>query len=186
MSNSISQLSSFTGLSETELARRAQDLLSTGKIKGLNALDAALVAAQAGGAGNADPFSAAAAASQQPHVLEEPASSMMRTLHRGFAEAPASASVQAANAPAVLDRAAQTGNRKIKGFGVFEIMGAQQANLQQMMLDAQNGGDAQSRDLMFEQIKMQMQRISESFQMIGNVIAANNDQAKAAINNLKA
>ena len=55
-----------------------------------------------------------------------------------------------------------------------------------MMLNAQNGGDAGSRDLMFEQIKMQMQRISESFQMISNVLNAENDKAKTAINNLKA
>jgi hypothetical protein len=186
MSTSISQLSSFTGLSETELARRAQDLVSTGRIRGLNALDAALVEAQAGGAGAADPFSAAAAASKQPHVLEEPATSLTKTAEKGFAAAPATASLQAANAPAVLDRAAQTGSQKIKGFGVFDMLGAQEAGLQQMVLAAQNGGDTASRELMFEQIKLQMQRISEAYQMISNTMSATNDQAKTAINNLKA
>jgi len=186
MSTSISQLSSFTGLSETELARRAQDLVSTGKIRGLNALDAALVEAQAGGAGAADPFSAAAAASKQAHVLEEPATSMARTSDKGFAATPAVASLQAASSPAVLDPASQTGQQKIKGFGVFDTLAGQEGNLQKMIMDAQNGGDAGSRDLMFEQIKLQMQRISESFQMLSNVLAATNDQAKAAINNLKA
>jgi hypothetical protein len=186
MSTSISQLSTFTGLSETELARRAQDLVSTGKIKGLNALDAALVEAQAGGAGAADPFSAAAAASKQPHVLEEPATSMARTSEKGFAATPAVASLQAANSPAVLDRAGQTGTQKIKGFGVFDSVGLQEANIQKMIAEAQNGGDAGSRDLMFEQIKIQMNKISESYQMISNVLSSTNDEAKAAINNLKA
>jgi hypothetical protein len=55
-----------------------------------------------------------------------------------------------------------------------------------MMLDAQNGGDTGSRELMFEQIKIQMNRISEAYQMLSNVMSASNDQAKTAINNLKA
>ncbi len=185
MSSSISQLSSFTGLSEVELARRAQDLVATGKIKGLNALDAALVEAQAGGAGAADPFSAAAAQSQQPHVLEEPAQSMVRTPERGFAAAPATASLQAPNSPAVLDRAEKTGMAKIRGFGVMEALAGQQDDMKKLVEQARTG-DAASRDLMFEQLKMQMQRMSESFQMISNVLSTTNDTAKAAINNLKA
>jgi hypothetical protein len=185
MSTSISQLSTFTGLSETELARRAQDLVSTGKIRGLNALDAALVAAQAGGAGAADPFSASAAQSQQPHVIEEPAQSMTRTPDAGFGAAPASASLQAPNSPAVLDRAEKTGMAKIRGFGVLEAMAGQQDEMKKLVEQARTG-DPASRDLMFEQLKMQMQRMSESFQMISNVLATENEKARTAINNLKA
>ena len=185
MSNSISQLSSFTGLSEVELARRAQDLVATGKIKGLNALDAALVDAQAGGAGAADPFSAAAAQSKQAHALEEPAHSMTRTSEKGFAAAPAAASLQAPNSPAVLDRAEKTGMAKVRGFGVLEALSGQQADMQKLVEQAKTG-DAASRDLMFEQLKMQMQRISESFQMVSNVLSSENDTAKTAINNLRA
>jgi hypothetical protein len=69
---------------------------------------------------------------------------------------------------------------------VFDTLAGQEANLQKMVMDAQNGGDAGSRDLMFEQIKLQMQRISEAYQMISNTMSATNDQAKTAINNLKA
>ena len=187
MSASVSTLAHMTGLSEAELARRAQDLVATGKIKGLSALDAALLAASTGMGGTADPFSAGAAQSQKPHMLEEPAQSLSRANDQGFAMPPsvATPSLSSPSSPAALDKAAATGSQKIKGFGLLDGLERMELAVRDLITNANKAG-GESKNILFEQIKMQMQRISEIFQALSNVLSTSNDQAKSAINNIRA
>jgi hypothetical protein len=48
------------------------------------------------------------------------------------------------------------------------------------------GGDESSRQLAFEKLKLQMQRISQGMQALTNTLNQNHETAKTAINNLRA
>jgi hypothetical protein len=190
VSNSIANLSSFTGLSEVELAKRAQDLVATGKIKSLNTLDAQLLASMSGGNQSAqDAISATAAQTKQAHVIEEPAQTLARTTSdAGFAAQPmvSTPDLAAQNSPGQLDKAANGAGVKIKGFvkqgsSIVDSL----AGTEQEILKTSQADDGTSRELKFEQLKMQMQRMSEIFTALTNVLSNINDTQKAAINNIR-
>ena len=199
MSTSIQNLSHMTGMSEVELQRRAQEASSSGKLKGLSALDQQLLAQTTGPQQKTvDAFGAMAAASQEPHVLEEPAQVLGHVAaNAGFApEGTANASLVAANSPAVLDRAAQSAQQKMAGF--FTVGGGEQKGrsafesmndmISAVGVDIANiqNSDEGSRDLAFEKLKMSMQRINQGLQLMTNTLSQSNETAKTAINNLKA
>ncbi len=190
MSTSIQNLSSFTGLSEVELAKRAQDLVSTGKINSLNLLDAQLLASMSGGNANAqDAISTTAAATKQAHVMEEPAQTLARTTSdAGFSGAIAvsTPSLAAANSPGQMDKAASTGGQKMKGFmnesrSIVDSL----ANSEADILKSSTTDDGTSRDAKFEKIKLQMQRMSEIFTALSNVLSSINETQKTAISNIR-
>lgn len=195
MSNSIANLSSFTGLSEVELAKRANDLVASGKIKSLNTLDAQLLASMSGGNSNAqEAISATAAATKQAHVLEEPAATLGRMTGQaagrdGFAPPVVTATpdLAAQNSPAVMDRAAAAGGQKVKQFASSgsSLIDAMNREQHAILDSITTGGDKESRDIQFEQIKMQTQRMSELFQTLSNILGNLNDTAKSAINNIR-
>lgn len=196
MSNSIANLSSFTGLSEVELAKRANDLVATGKIKSLNTLDAQLLASMQGGNANAqDAISASAAQTKQAHVMEEPAVTLGRMqgmavpARDGFAPPVVNNTpdLAAANSPAVMDRAASSGGQKTKAFASTgsSILDAINQQQHEVLSTITTGGDKESRDIQFEQIKMQVQRMSELFNTLSNILSNLNDTAKSAINNIR-
>lgn len=187
MSTSIQSLSTFTGLSEVELQRRAQEMVATGKAKGLSALDAALLASTTGPRQTTvDAFGAMGASTQQAHALEEPAQVVARVANDvGFAASPVAttASLTSANAPAALDKAAASGTDRVKGFlGENADAGLITIDTTQMSADVDND----SRAVAFEQLKTQMQRMGQIQQLMSNVLNHSNETAKAAINNLKA
>jgi len=196
--SSIKTLSSFTGMSEVELQRRAAELANTGKLTGLSQLEKALLAQTQGPKQTtADAFAAMGAGNAEPHVIEEPAAVMGRpqTTAAGFAPSTQAAGLQAPNSPAVLDAAAATGTDRMNGF--FSVKQAQAKGkspfelMNQMMTDIDlsginGGGDAGSRELAFEQLKIQMQRISQGMQALSNTLSQSHETAKAAINNLRA
>jgi hypothetical protein len=188
---SIQGLSSFTGMSEVELAKRAQELVSSGKVQALSLLDAQLLASM--GAGNLsaqDQISAAAAQTQQPHVLEEPAITMTRTSTTGgfaTAQAQATPDLAAANSPAQLDKAAQAAGTKMTGFAKEQtsLMDSLH-NSQQDILKMLNTDDGTSRDVKMEMIKTKMQQMTQMFTLISNVLSNVHDTQKTAIGNLRA
>jgi hypothetical protein len=117
--NNLSTLSQMTGLSQAELAQRAEQLVDqkTGKIHALSALDAALVDASTGsGKSTLEAFASLAAANQKPHAIEEPLQAFTHGLPMaGFApEAPAPPSI--GGPAAQLDRSAKDGARRVAGF----------------------------------------------------------------------
>lgn len=183
MSTSIQSLSTFTGLSEVELQKRAQEFVAAGKVKGLSALEEALVATTTGPKqSTVEAFGAMTAAStQSAHALEEPAQVLARGgADAGFAATPAtaSASLVSASSSASLDKAAANGSARVKGFG--EAVSKSELNI------AGGDIDTSSRDLLFEQLKMQMQKMNQIFQLNSNVLSSTHETAKTAINNLKA
>jgi hypothetical protein len=185
MSTSIQSLSTFTGLSEVELQKRAQEFVAAGKVKGLSALEEALVATTTGPKqSTVEAFGAMTAAStQSAHALEEPAQVLARGgADAGFAAAPATASLVSASSSASLDKAAANGSARVKGFGeaVSKSVSNDELNI------AGGDIDSSSRSLMFEQLKMQMQKMSQIFQLNSNVLSSTHETAKTAINNLKA
>lgn len=111
----LQNLAHMTGLSEAELQRRAEQLvdIKTGKIRGLSALDAALVDAAIAD-GKAPAFQAVATA--DPHAIDEPTHAYTHGVPMaGFApEAPQPPSI--GGPLAQLERQAKTGAHKIEGF----------------------------------------------------------------------
>lgn len=188
MSLSIQNLSTFTGLSETELAKRAQDMVAAGKLTGLKALDAALVqGAMSTNQGAAAAMTAGGAQSAKPHVLEEPQQVLAHSIASqgdGFASAAsvATPSLASAASSASLDKAAASGTAKVKGMvtGVADLLSQQMGEVE---LQAKG---ADSSTIAFEKLKIQMQRISEAFQMVTNVLNQTNDTSKSIINNVRA
>jgi hypothetical protein len=183
MSTSIQSLSTFTGLSEVELQKRAQEFVAAGKVKGLSALEEALVATTTGPKqSTVEAFGAMTAAStQSAHALEEPAQVLTRGgADAGFAAAPAtaSASLVSASSSASLDKAAANGSARLKGFG--EAVSKSELNT------AGGDIDMSSREMLFEQLKNQMQKMNQIFQLNSNVLSSTHETAKTAINNLKA
>ena len=185
MSASIQTLQTYTGMNEVELQKRAQELSSTGKLKSLQALDAALLAASSGTNQNAvNAFDALSAGNAEPHQLEEPAQVMARstTSSAGFAPAATTStpSLSAANSPANLDRAATTGLGRIKGF-----VGEQQSLSPADLGGAKTEVDTSSRNIQFEQLKNEMQKLSQIQTLMSNVLSSIHENAKTAINNIR-
>jgi hypothetical protein len=204
MSTSIKTLSSFTGMSEVELQRRAQELASSGQIKGLSALEKALLVQTSGpNTKTADAFSAMGAQNQEPHALEEPITTLSRpaqNVDAGFAATQAQASLTSTVAPAAVDAAATAGQARMAGFFSVSSAGAPGANkgqgktafeainsmISEIDIAGINSGDEGSRELAFEKLKLSMQRISQGMQALTNTLNQNHETAKTAINNLRA
>ena len=203
MSTSIKTLSSFTGMSEVELQRRAQELATSGQIKGLSALEKALLVQTSGpNTKTADAFSAMGAQNQEPHALEEPITTLSRpgqNVDGGFAAAPAQASLTSQVAPAAVDAAATAGQARMAGFFSVSASGQPGANkgpgtafdainnmINEIDIAGINSGDEGSRQLAFEKLKLSMQRISQGMQALTNTLNQNHETAKTAINNLRA
>ena len=185
MSSSIQTLQTYTGMNEVELQRRAQELQSSGKLKSLGALDAALLAATSGTNQNTvNAFDALSAGNAEPHALEEPAQVMARasTTSAGFAPATTTStpSLAAANSPANLDKAASAGMGRVKGF-----VGEQEAAFKEGLASASTDSASSSRNIEFEKMKMQMQKLSEMQTLMSNVLSSIHENAKAAINNIR-
>lgn len=116
--NNLGNLSQMTGLSQAELAKKAEALVDTktGKISALAALEAALVDAASAGKTNMESFTAAGSASPSPHAIDEP---MHEYTHgvpmEGFApEPPAAPSI--GGPAALLERSAKLGAGRVSGF----------------------------------------------------------------------
>ncbi len=186
MSTSIQNLSTFTGLSEVELQRRAQEMVTTGKAKGLSTLDAALLASTTGPKQTTvEAFGAMAAATQQAHALEEPAQVLARAANDvGFAAAATTStpSLASANSSAVLDKAATAGAMRVQGFVGENLDSFSPTDLG----GVSNEVETNSRNLDFEQLKTQIQRMSQMQQLMSGVLSSTHETMKSTINNLKA
>ncbi len=207
INTSVQTLSHMTGMSEVELQKRAQDLVATGKVKGLSALEQQLVVQTTGPKqSTVEAFQAMGVGNAEPHALEEPAQVLGHaTANAGFAPSPTAttAGMTSAVSPAALDAAASSGQQRMNGFfsvssGVVSSGGGSTGKAPANAFDALNkmisevdltaaqSGDAGSREMAFEQLKLQMQRISQGMTALTNTLNANNEAAKTAINNLKA
>lgn len=185
MSASIQTLARYTGLNEVELQKRAQELASTGKLKSLSALDATLLAATSGTNQNAvNAFDALSTGNQEAHALEEPAAVLGRAASGSAGFAPAvttsTPSLSAANSPANLDKASATGLGRIKGF-----VGEQQSLTAADLGGAKTEADTSSRNIQFEQLKNEMQKLSQIQTLMSNVLSSIHENAKTAINNIR-
>jgi hypothetical protein len=194
--SSVHTLSTMTGLSEAELQRRAQELVSSGRIKGLTALEQQLVAQTTGPKqSTVEAFQAMGVGNAEPHALEEPAQVLGQLqTEGGFAPSPkaTTAGMTAQTSPAALDAAAAAGQARMTGFfTVGKNAGAGSAfdAINRMIAEVKlpgTGGDETSRNMALEQLKIQMNRIQESMNLLSNTLSQANETAKSAINNLRA
>ena len=177
MANAVSSLSSYTGLSEAELLAKTQGLIdSSGKIRGLVALDAALISASAGGVSSGtSTIDPTAAATYLPHTLEEPLQTLpYQTSSAGFAEEQSSVAPITSE---LLDNAAKSGSKKLKAASVAAQAAGDPAD---------NAAAMNSSAMQFEMIKHEMQKMSTAQNAITNVLTAMHNQAMDAIRNAKA
>jgi hypothetical protein len=195
----VQTLSTMTGMSEVELQKRAQEMVAAGKVKGLTALEQQLVVQTTGPKqSTVEAFQAMGVGNAEPHALEEPAQVLGHvTSEAGFAPSAqtTSAGMTAATSPAALDAAAAAGQQRMTGFFSVSVPGQKQSGgsafdaINKMIADVKlpgMGGDEQSRTLAMEQLKIQMNRIQESMNLLTNTLSQANETAKTAINNLRA
>ena len=197
LNNPMGVLSQMTNLPQAELSKAVQNLKDpkTGTISGLRQLDAALAAAGTGSAPTAaEAYTPAGSRSQTSHVIEDPAAAFTRT-HVPTGYAPGEDMGRVPSVAAFLEKTSDAGVKRAQSAGVTN-MDAVAAGFQRMMQttkqkiqDASGKGkpqDEMSKQLQFEQIKMQMQKISEIQDMLSNVLKMMNEQAMTAIRNAKA
>jgi hypothetical protein len=197
INSSVQTLSTMTGMSEVELQKRAQEMVAAGKVKGLSALEQQLVVQTTGPKqSTVEAFQAMGVGNAEPHALEEPAQVLghLQT-EAGFAPSPATttAGMTSQMSPAALDAAAAAGQQRMSGFftvGKKDGLGSAFESINKMISEVDiagiQGGDEGSRELAFEKLKLQMQRISQGMQALTNTLNQNHETAKTAINNLRA
>lgn len=190
--SNVRLLSSMSKLPEAELARRLDQLKdpSTGKVRGLSALDAALAGSAAGVKQTTlDAYDALSSRAQTSHVIEDPSHAVVRaSVTTGYADnAVEKASPQMKN---VLDAASKSGVKRAQQSGLLNDDGLDPSVLrlpdQRPSSNAGEPADADSRQMLFEQMKNEMNKISQITQMITNTMNTMHDQAMAAIRNSKA
>ncbi len=203
-------LATMTGLSEAQVAREASRLVETkgGKISELARLDAWLLRTQQGAnTKTVDAFQALAAAAIEAHPMED----VSHAFNRGAGSAGYPTTEPTKMGPDVgthLEKAAREASHKVEmsalAFEAASSTGARgftastgsktgQAFPQNTLpagapeLDQQQGKlDADSKSLMFEKLKDEMQKISQMNEMILNVYAAMHEQGMTALRNVKA
>ena len=181
-------LSSMSKLPEAELQRRLESLKDprTGKVNALSTLDAALVGS-AGGMKQTtiDAYDAMQARAQTSHVIEQPTQAYTRAAPAaGYAPGDdvkptpqlgnllASAGKEAA-------KRAQSSGMLDGGFDAGSFTLPDMPAMQSTM-------DSDSRQMLFEQLKNEMNKISQAAQMMTNTMNAMHEQAMTAIRNSKA
>lgn len=202
--SNVQTLSHMTGMSEVELQKRAQEMVAAGKVKGLTALEQQLVVQTTGPKqSTVEAFQAMGVGNAEPHALEEPAQVLGHaTTEAGFSPSPqvTTAGMTSATSPAALDAAAAAGQQRMNGFfsvssggvssGKKDNPGTAFDAINKMIADVDiknvQGGDETSRNMAFEQLKIQMQRIQQSMNLLTNTLGQSHETAKTAINNLRA
>lgn len=175
-------LSSMSRLPEAELKQRLEQLKdpSTGKVRALSHLDAALVGATGGMKQTTiDAYDAMQARAQTSHVIEQPTQAFTRAAPAaGYA-----AGEEIKNTPQLGNMLASAGKsaaKRAQAAGAFlELESDKLKNMEQTY-------DSDSRQMMFEQLKNEMNKISQAFQLMTNTLQAMHEQAMTAIRNSKA
>ena len=186
-SSTVGNLSTMTGLTEAELARRADKLVdSSGGIKSLSALDAVLLRAASGTNQQvvASFQTLSMTTAQDAHVIEDPSKAFQRDFaaQAGFSTA---ALERATPQPgAVLDRGSKSGLAKIGKSGLDDD--ATSLAFPNVDPASPSSSDVNSRDLQLEALKNQMSRITEMTTLISGVMNSDNGVQKDIINNVKA
>lgn len=175
-------LSSMSRLPEAELQRRLEQLKdpSTGKVRALSTLDAALVGSTGGMKQTTiDAYDAMQARAQTSHVIESPSQAFTRAAPAaGYA-----AGEELQNTPQLGNLLTSAGKAAAKR---AQASGALADFEPERLRDAEQTMDADSRQMMFEQLKNQMNRISQAFQLMTNTLQTMHEQAMTAIRNSKA
>ncbi len=181
--SNVRLLSSMSKLPEAELTRRLEQLKdpATGKVRGLSTLQAALVQS-AGGMKQAtlDAYGSLSTRAQTSHVIEDPAQAFTRATSSSSGYA---AGVLAQNTPSLkntLDAAGKSAAKRAQGSALLDAPKASDIAKQEGQMDAD------SRQMLFEQLKNEMNKISQATQMMTNTLNAMHEQAMAAIRNSKA
>jgi hypothetical protein len=187
--SSVRLLSTLSKLPEAELARRLDQLKdpTTGKVKALATLEAALVASTGGmKQATLDAYGALSTRAQTPHVIEEPDKAFTRASPTaGYAAATAEPpSPQVKN---LLEKAGLNGVKRAQQSGLLD---------EGALKGAMNGfpgakpvpgsPEADLRQIHFEQLKDEMNKITQAQQMMTNVLNTMHEQAMTAIRNSKA
>lgn len=181
-------LSSMSKLPEAELQKRLEQLKDprTGKVRALSTLDAALVGS-AGGMKQTtiDAYDAMQARAQTSHVIEQPT----QAFTRGAPASGYAAGDEVKNTPQLgnlLATAGKSAAKRAQTSGALDGgFDANQLTLPDMP-EMQTTMDSDSRQMMFEQLKNQMNKIQQSFQLMTNTLQTMHEQAMTAIRNSKA
>jgi hypothetical protein len=199
MNNPVGLLSSMTNLPQAELRQRVQQMADpkTGSIRGLKALDAALASADAGTtAKKADAYTAGGSQSQTAHVMQTPADAFMRpNIPKGYA--PGEDMGQVPSVGRYLEKMSEPGKERATtmsamGFtddvaaGFSQMMGDVAQKMQDFKKGPKPGEDQTSRQMQFEIIKQQMQKISQISQALTNTLNMMHQAGMAAIRNTRA
>lgn len=179
----LSALSTFTGLSEAELQRRADSMgaVATHRVQVLSSLDAALAQGSTSSAAAAqDAYAALSATSLQPHAIEDPVHAYARSDDAsGFAPServPASAGD--------LDKAARRALVKLSGFTTTTDTDSTTTSTTTSET-SETTDSTDSTNIEFEQLKNEMNKLSQIQTAMSAVLSATHTSAMTIINNIK-
>lgn len=180
MSQNVRLLSSMSKLPEAELQKRLESLKDprTGKVSALSTLDAALVGS-AGGMKQTtiDAYDAMQARAQTSHVIEAPT----QAYTRGAPATGYAAGDDVKATPQLGNVLASAGKESAK-----RALAAQAFAMPDDIPGMQTQLDSESRMMMLEKLKNEMNKIQQGFQVLSNTLKSMHDQAMAAIRNSKA
>lgn len=186
-------------LPEAELQQRIQQMRDpkSGAVNALKALDAALATAGMGaGKAQADNFTAAGSKSQTTHVYDTPDEAFMRP-HIPEGYAPGEDTGRIASVKAFLETTSKTGLKRAMSLGNSGFIDSLAGGYSEMVADVASkmkdfkkgpkpGEDETSRQMQFEMIKQQMQKISQIETMLTNTLKMMHEQGMQAIRNTRA
>lgn len=205
-SSGAKSLAQMTGLSEAQISKEAAKVAEStkGRIAELQRLEAWLArTTQSISSKTTSAFQALSTTAVDAHPLEEALHAFTRrddaTGYAAAAPRPTTAPVTAAT----LEASAKDGAHKMqlaskalvaaaeKGVKGFAVPPGGDANAQLQDIVSSSGaqgvdGDPDSRNLIFEQLKDTMQKISQLTTLISNVYATMHEQGMTAIRNAKA
>lgn len=181
-------LATRAGVAPEELAAAARALVngSNTGVNALSSLDAALVEASAGArTSTLSSFqSMTQTTNTETHIVEKASTAYKRAPSAGFAE---SGFVAGSPSPSALAQSGSAAAERIKAHPYFSA----QASTSTATADGDLGAtqtelDSDSRQLQFEKLKNEMNKISQMTTMLTNVLKSMNDMAMSAIRNIKA
>lgn len=201
--NAANVLSAMTGVSQNELLQQAEKMVAgakAGNVTSLSSLDAALASASVGSAATTERSFAAMTQTRatETHIFESAEAALARVPDAsGFTAGPA------ATSPPTLDALAKKGQSAIDRMNsspMFSASGIMDSGIGESFSDFENSVaqkikdydknkgdmDADSRQLQFELLKQDMQKITQMTQALTNVLKTMHDQAMTAARNIRA
>ena len=201
--NAANVLSAMTGVSQKDLLQQAEKMVAgskAGNVASLSSLDAALASASVGSAASTERSFAAMTQTRatETHIFESADMALGRVADSSGFKADTAAS--APPTQSALAKMGQSAVDRMKGSEMFQAKGLIDGALGDAFTSVENEVgqkikdydqdkgqmDPESRQLQFEKLKQEMQKISQLTTTLTNILKTMHDTAMSAVRNIRA